>query len=195
MEFVLDGQSLRADLDLDVKIVDGVPKDMIFDLSGSSVELSGVSVAGEESTFNDEDWSATVELTQAEGTWRKPLQLDAQADLRIADSRPVVAMLNNRGDSPNWLLEMITIKAIEGEASLEIADNRIIIPMAHAISDKVELGAKATIEPTTRNGVIYARYKKLDAVMKIEDGDRNIDVIRARQKYEQYSSTGTERSE
>ena len=104
-------------------------------------------------------------------------------------------MLNNRGDSPNWLLEMITIKDIEGVASLEIADNRIIIPMARAISDKVELGAKATIDPTTRNGVIYARYKKLDAVMKIEDGDRNIDVIRARQKYEQYSSTGTGRSE
>jgi hypothetical protein len=180
---------------LDIKVVDGVPRDMVFDLSGSSVVLSGVSVTGEERSFSDDGWAASLQLTEAETTWQKPLRLSARADLQIADSRPVVALLSNRGDSPNWLLDMITIENIEGKADLEIADNQIVIPKAHAVSDKIEIGAKGTISQQTRDGVIYARYKKLDAVMKIENGKRNIDVIRAREKYQQYRSTGTERSE
>jgi hypothetical protein len=188
MEFLLDGQSLRADLALDLKVVDGIPRDMTFDLTGSSVELARVSVKGAETSFDDDGWSAAIQLTEADTTWQKPLRLDASANLTIADSRPVVALLSNRGDSPGWLLEMITIEDIAGKADLEIADNQIVIPLAHAISDKIELGAKGTINPQTRNGIIYARYKKLDAVMKIEDGERNIDVIRAREKYQQYQA-------
>ena len=187
LEFALDGQSLRADLALDLKVVDGVPRDMMFDVSGSSLGLSRVRVTGDKTVFDGEDWSADFQLTQAQTTWRKPLMLDARADLKIADSRPVVALLNNRGDSPGWLLKMITIEDIEGKAAVEIADNRIIIPLAHAISDKIEVGAKANITTQTRNGMIYARYKKLDAVMKVKDGNRNIDLIRAREKYDKYA--------
>ena len=73
MEFILDGQSLRADLALDIKVVDGVPRDMVFDLSGSSVVLSGVSVTGEERSFSDDGWAASLQLTEAETTWQKPL--------------------------------------------------------------------------------------------------------------------------
>jgi len=55
------------------------------------------------------------------------------------------------------------------------------------------LGAKGQINKTTRNGVFYARYKKLDAIMKINDGKRNVDVIQARDKYDDYRAQQTTR--
>ena len=36
------------------------------------------------------------------------------------------------------------------------------------------------------NGRIYLQYKKLDAVLKILNGERNLDIIGARQKYDEY---------
>ena len=36
------------------------------------------------------------------------------------------------------------------------------------------------------DGVLYARYKKLDIVVKFSDGKRNIDLIRAKRKFDAY---------
>ena len=95
-------------------------------------------------------------------------------------------MFDNKRESPEWVQELLTIEDIEGTVTVAIADQKIVIPLAHALSDKVEVGAKGSISDTRRDGVVYARYKKLDAVIKIADGKKNIDLIRARQKYEDY---------
>ena len=56
--------------------------------------------------------------------------------------------------------------------------------------DNIEVGAKGSISKQANNGVVYARYKKLDAVIKISDGKKNMDLIRAREKYDDYSTMG-----
>ena len=195
LEMVIDGQRVKSDLAFDIRLVGGTPSDMIFDFSGSHADLTDVRIVGENTVFDNEAWSAKITLDEATTQWKKPLRLSAEARVNILDSRPVVAMFNNQSRKPTWLLDMLTIEDIEGKMELNIADNQIVIPFAHAVSDQMEVGAKGRISQETRDGVVYARYKKLDAVMKIENGNRNIDVIRAREKYQQYRSTGTERSE
>jgi len=189
LELTADEQSIRADLSANIQLVGGVPADMTFDISGSQVNLTDVQVIGEHEQFAEEDWSARFKLVRGETTWKKPLQLDAEATIHIVDSRPVVAMFTNKKERPKWLLDLLTIKDIEGIARVEIANQQIVIPRAHAISDQLEVGAKATISEQTRDGVIYARYKKLDAVIRIDDGNRNTDLIRAREKYDGYQAT------
>ena len=186
LELSADEQSIRADLSANIQLVGGVPAEMTFDISGSQVNMTEVQVIGEHERFSEEDWSAQFTLVRGETTWKKPLRLNAEATLNIVDSRPVVAMFNNKKERPRWLLDILTIKDIVGVAEVEIADQQIVIPLAHAISDQLEVGAKARISEQRRDGVIYARYKKLDAVIKIDDGDRNTDIIRAREKYDSY---------
>ena len=79
-------------------------------------------------------------------------------------------------------------RRIEGTVKIDIANEQLVIPHAHAISDNIEVGAKASISQQRRDGVIYARYKKLDAIIKITDGKKNIDIIGAREKYEGYNA-------
>jgi hypothetical protein len=141
---------------------------------------------GKKEQFDEDNWSARLLLVRGQTTWKKPLQLDIEAQINIADSRPVVAMFGNKEKRPQWLLNMLTIEDIEGTAQVAIANEQIVIPLAHAISDHIEVGAKGSISEARRDGVIYARYKKLDAVVKITDGKKNTDVIRAREKYETY---------
>ena len=81
---------------------------------------------------------------------------------------------------------MITVQDISGNAELSLADERLVIPHAHAISDNIEMGAKGVIAEPANNGVIYLRYKKLGAILKVTDGKRNVDIINARKKYDEY---------
>lgn len=182
-------QSVKGDLAVNIKLVGGVPADMMFDISGSELLLDNVQVIGEKEQFDGDNWSARFLLVRGQATWKKPLQLDVEAQINISDSRPVVAMFGNKEKRPQWLLNMLTIEDIEGTAQVTIANEQIVIPLAHAISDHIEVGAKGSISETRRDGVVYARYKKLDAVIKISDGKRNTDIIRAKEKYNTYQPT------
>ncbi|RLA46726.1 MAG: hypothetical protein DRQ97_07235 [Gammaproteobacteria bacterium] len=179
-------QSARGDLTANIKLVGGVPAQMMFDISGSELRLDNVQVIGEQEQFDADSWSARFLLVHGKATWKKPLRLDVDAEINIADSRPVVAMFGNEGKRPQWLLNMLTIEDIRGTARVTIANEQVVIPFAHVVSDIMEVGAKGRISETRRDGVIYARYKKLDAVVKITDGKKNTDIIRAREKYEAY---------
>ena len=186
LEIRIDDQSVRADLGLNVLLSGGVPADMQFDISGSELMLDNVSVKGENMGFDEDLWSARLTLENGQIMWKKPVQLDARAAIRILDTRPLVAMFSNQKKRPQWLLETLTIRDIEGHMVIAMANNNIVIPMAHVTADKMELAAKGRISEDTRDGVVYARYKKLDATMKVTDGNRNINVIRARENYEAY---------
>ena len=61
-----------------------------------------------------------------------------------------------------------------------------MIPYAFIDSDHIDFGAKGVIDETTRNGILYARYKKLDLVVRITDGKKNMDLFKAKQKYDEY---------
>ena len=101
-----------------------------------------------------------------------------------------MALLGNQNDRPKWIKRLLTIEDINGTVDLDFENPRLIIPAAFIDSDNIELGAKGIIDKDLRNGVIYARYKKLDVVVKISEGKRNIDLLRARRKFDEYQLPG-----
>ena len=70
---------------------------------------------------------------------------------------------------------------------MEMQQNRIVFPYAFAGSDEIDVGAKGIITEQTRDGVIFARYRKLKGLLKIRDGERNFDVLMPQQKFDTYS--------
>ena len=182
-----DTHSVTADLAADLLLVDGVPADRIFDLTGSVIDLSHVRVAGETEQFDQEHWSATLVLTRGDAVLTDPPRMDLEAQLHMSDSRPIVAMFQNQeGWRPDFLARMITIEDIEGTARVAMANERVVIPHAHAISDNIEVEAKGVITAESRNGVVYMRYKKADALLKINNGKKNLDIFRVRESFEDY---------
>lgn len=53
-------------------------------------------------------------------------------------------------------------------------------------SDKAEVAMKAAFYEGERDGMVYARFKKFDTLVKRFDGKRDVDVIKARQKFEAF---------
>ncbi len=182
----VDGQSVSGDLHADIRVTGGVPRRMMFDVSGSQLRLDNVRIAGDRETFDQREWSAQFRLVQANTTWSRPPRLSAEAELTMSDSRPFVALFNNQGYRPKWLLELATLADIQGSAQVTMADDAIVIPMARIVSDRAEIRAKGIIQGESRDGMIYARYDTLDALLKLSGGRKNLDVIKVRETFDAY---------
>jgi len=184
----LDEQALSGELEADITIKNGTPENMEFDISGSTITLDKVKVVGTETKYEREDWHARFVLEKGRAIWKKPVFVHADAAVEIKDSRPFVAMFSNHKGEHNWIEKMLTIENIQGNAEMTVENKQIIVPHAFTSSDKIDAGAKGIINAESAEGIFYARFRKLDAILKIRDGKRNIDIIGARKKFDEYST-------
>jgi len=183
----LDDQEVSGELSLDIALHDGVPKDMVFDISGSSLLLDGFKVVGEQRSFDQSGWQARFDLNKAHVVWNKPMRLDVEAEIEMKDSRPIVALFANHRGKHGWLEKMLTVEDISGNARLKVEAERALIPFALVGSDKIDVGAKGLVDASTREAIFYARFRKLHGILKMKDGERNFDILGARRKFDDYS--------
>jgi hypothetical protein len=182
----IDEQRLKADLDIDMNLAGGNPRTFTADFSGSTLRLFNVYVEGEKEQFEGDYWSTSLEVSTGEGTFAQPIELSAKSLITVSDTRPLVALFKNRSRTPKWLGNMMSVKNLNGEAEMQLTGGKLKVPLAYVDSEKAEVGIKATFFEGEREGVVYARFKKMDTLVKRLDGKRNVDVIKAREKFEAY---------
>jgi hypothetical protein len=187
MQSRIDEQHISGELTADIKLGGGVPQNMDFDISGSSLVLDGVRIAGEQKTFDQADWYARFDLKKGRAIWKKPMRIEVQAGIEMKDTRPMVAIMSNQRGKHGWLEKILTVEDVKGEARMSMAQDQIVIPLAFAGSDDIDVGAKGIINAETRDGVFYVRFKKLYGILKVRGDDRNFDILNARKKFDEYS--------
>ena len=182
----IDEQRLKADLDIDMNLAGGNPRTLTADFTGSTLRLFNVYVEGEKEKFEGDYWSTSLEVTLGEGIFTQPVELSAESLITVSDTRPLVTLFKNRSRTPKWLGNMMLVKNLEGEAQMSLTGGKLRVPLAYVDSEKAEVGIKASFFEGEREGVVYARYKKLDTLVKRINGKRDVDVIKARKKFEDY---------
>jgi hypothetical protein len=53
-------------------------------------------------------------------------------------------------------------------------------------SDKIDVGAKGLAGESGREGIFFARFRRLSGIMKVKDGEKNFDILGARKKFDAY---------
>ena len=182
----LDEQQIAAELEVDINLAGGVPADMAFDISGSSVRLDEVRIQGDAKSFDQPGWAAQFDLSEGKVVWKKPVMLQAKAAVSMRDSRPVVAVLANQRGKHGWIEKLLTVEDIQGKAELSVSAGKATIPYALVGSDKIDVGAKGMFDDTSREGIFFARFRKLDGILKVRDEERNFDIFGAREKFDSY---------
>ena len=182
----IDEQRLKADLDIDMNLAGGNPRTFTADFTGSTLRLFNVFVEGEKEKFEGDYWSTSLEVTSGEGVFTQPIELSAESLIAVSDTRPLVTLFKNRSRTPKWLGNMMSVKNLEGEAAMTLRSGKFRVPLAYVDSEKAEVGIKATFFEGEREGMVYARYKKLDTLVKRFNGKRDVDIIKSRKKFEEY---------
>jgi hypothetical protein len=183
----LDEQEVSGRLTIDIKLQDGVPADMDFDISGSSLRLDGFKVSGDQKSFDAAGWQARFDLSKAHAVWKKPARLDLEARIEMVDSRPIVAMFANQRGKEGWLDKILTVRNVKGSGSIRIDAGRALVPRVLVGSDKIDVGFKGRLDPNNREGIFYARFRKLDGILKVKNGERNFDLLGARKTFDAYA--------
>jgi hypothetical protein len=159
---------------------------MDFDIAGSAITITNVVVTGQEKTHDNDTWGVKLTMDTARARWRKPVTLDVKASIDMTDSRPFVAMMANQRGKEGWLGRALTVDDVSGQATLKMKDENMVIPLAYASSEKIVVGAKGLINADKREGAIYVRYKKIDGLLRIDNGSKNLDILRARGTFDAY---------
>jgi hypothetical protein len=183
----LDKQEVSGRLILDIQLRGGVPAEMDFDISGSSLLLDDFTVKGGQKGFDADGWQARFDLNEARAVWKKPARLDLEAEIEMADSRPIVAMFANQRGKEGWLDRILTVRDVQGHGGVQVDSGRALVPYAMVGSDKIDVGFKGLADPASREGIFYARFRGLDGILKVKDGERNFDLLDAKRTFDAYA--------
>ena len=182
----VDDQTISGRLRINTKIIGGEPKKMKFDISGSTIVFDQAKVSGKNAGYSKDDWRMAVKFKKADIVWKKPLELKSETLLLMKDSRPIVAMIDNKKAKFALLSNLLIVENLRGEAMVNMKDNTITIPHALVKTNKIDIGAKAIITSTLRNGMIYFGHKNIRAAIEIRDGKKSIDIFNAQQSFDNY---------
>lgn len=169
-----------------MNLAGGNPRTLTADFTGSTLRLFNVYVEGEKEKFEGDYWSTSLEVTSGEGIFTQPVELSAESLIAVSDTRPLVTLFKNRSRTPKWLANMMSVKNLEGAAQMTLSGGKLRGPLAYVDSEKAEVGIKASFFEGELEGMVYARYKKLDTLVKRFDGKRDVDIIKSRKKFEEY---------
>lgn len=188
----LDGNRLSGLLNGSVVIRSGSAAEKRFDISGSSLSVDDVRVAGASNIPNG--WGARIDLGSSRIVWKQPMTLSVDGSLRMTDASPILAVFESNRKQNRWLDNMLNLKNIRADAQIRVTPNQTLIPYAFATSDTIDLGAKGLIRENKRQGVFYARYGALAGVLFFNNNQKRFDLIGATAKFKSYSAGGAQPS-
>lgn len=195
--YQVGGEQLMALIDqqlvgLDMKFVGVVtgsePLKWRFGLTGSVLELTNAKVIGAESSFEEDNWSASAHVTDGTLSMLGEPDLSVSTDLQVSDSRPLSALFINNG-GPKWIGRQLNVSGLKGDAQFRLANRDLYLPTARLAADDLEFAIKGVVAKPQIHGMAYFRYKRLDAGLKFENGKRDFVLIGPIKKFDEYSVT------
>ena len=178
--------NLGGDLRLGLLIRDGSAQDLRFDITGSSLTLSGFNVTGATASTKDQGWHARLQLEDTELVWQKPMQLDLKADVTVQDTRPFIALVDDLRAEHSWLEDLLVMEDLAGHLVLDVDGDTAVIEDAMLSGPQIGVHAKGRADERGREGMLLLRWQNLSGALEIEGERRHFDVLNARERFEAY---------
>jgi len=124
------------------------------------------------------------ELVQAPG----PARVTAQLQGRLLDTAPLVVLMEQRLPRLAWFDQLLTVPEIDLGGTVTLTGSAMGLQGLHVAGgakDQLEIRAELDFAGAETSGVVYARYRALDAAVALSEGDRDWRLRRAKQAYEE----------
>ena len=133
-------------------------------------------------------WWATAKVDRGQiRPGGKPF-LDGHVTLQLADSRPLIALLEQRKPLPGFVSKALTVEDVQAQASLRLwtGEMKISDLAATGGADRIEFRAHlARREGQPLRGVFYGRWRKLGIGLELKNGERDLHLLRAASWFEE----------
>lgn len=157
-----------------------------FDLSGSRLSLTGVTLRGEgdDGPLLAPGWWARLELGRASGVWERPLTLSGTARLTMRDPGLLVVLFASKKKTMGWLTEILDVQNVTAQGELRLAQGALSIDPLHATTGKLDLRSRLLFAAGRRRGDLLVRWGRLAAGIELRDGKRDWKLLGAEEWFE-----------
>jgi hypothetical protein len=177
----LMGQPFEADLDVVLDAGSRDPRSRWFDIEEGRLTLSSVLWAGE---GGDADWSARLRLRSGRVRLTKPVEVIADVELELTDTRPIIHLLAEEKKSIRWLRALLEIKQVSGTTRL-LLDGRSLRLRDLAIDGKgLLVRAQMDVHQPTR-ALMLVGLHGVHAAVELDHGHRDLNLLHPRRFYDQ----------
>lgn len=160
-----------------------------FDIAGSELHLDCVALreGGETSTRG---WWAHLTLPAGELHASAPLGLEAELDLALRDSGPVVDLFAQRKAWLERLEKILTVEDIRASGRLHLGRSAMRFDGLRLSGDKLEMRANLRLAAGRKDGILYTRFHGIAAGLALSGGERDWKLIRPLQWFEASEAAG-----
>jgi len=114
----------------------------------------------------------------------KPITADGPVNIKMHDTKPVVALISEFTKPPKWMSLMPNVKNVEGQLDLDMAITYTEVNNVVITGDKLELLGDVRMADKVANGRIFARYGIASAGIALTDGKAKLHLAKPRKWFE-----------
>lgn len=183
--------ALRGDVRAHARVSNGAIEQGVFDLTGSTVDLTDVSIRTQ-GTDEDvsEGWHAGIALPWARVHTGAATTFSADIDLACRDSAPFVTVFGSQRHLPGWARALLTVQDLSGSARLQLGAGRMEVHDMHIEGRGYEVMVDLVRRRAMNHGQLFMRMGPLSLGLGVDGLERHIQVLRSRHWYERRVAEG-----
>lgn len=180
------GTALYGDFEVHANLAQGDLVSRKFDLSGTTLHLDDIidrDQNGEE-VEKREAWFCKVDLVHGEVTVGKPLSADGRVEVKMFDTRPVVALMKELDTGPKWMSLLPVIKDVGGEADVVVGKGHLAFSDLDFSGKGFQALGWVQIRDKKADGRLYVKYKALGAGISLDQGKAKVHISKPKKWFD-----------
>jgi hypothetical protein len=187
---------MHADLAIHGNLHDGKLDARQFALSDTTITLDNVvNQSPKQAKKPPEPWWCSIGIERGRVVFSQPITADGSVNIKMRDTRPVVAMINDFTQPPKWMSLMPNVKNVEGGLDLDMAATHTAVSNVVITGDKLELLGDVRVADKKANGRIFAQYGAFSGGIGLDDGKAKIRLTKPRKWFEEGAPAAEDPSE
>lgn len=175
--------NLSGDFDLDARIGGSDLAARHFDLDKTTLRLRKVKVVDAGRTAG-ENWWANITLPRGRIEAKRPLAVDAHADIEMQDVGLLLALFTRHRDYPRWALRLVDAGPLRASGHMRIDGRTLVFDRVEANNDRFGVKARLRLAASAARGDLLLRWRALGLGLEIDGGHREFHFVRACAWYE-----------
>ncbi|MFL6291484.1 MAG: hypothetical protein ACJ759_11375 [Thermoanaerobaculia bacterium] len=180
-----EGRPLRGDLLVRTLVREADFRGRRFDVSGTKIDLTRVSVPGAGRAGGAADWWARVHLDRAVIEPGAPAFLRAKVESTLSDPRPIFAFVApaTRDRMLRWMDDLMA-QPVGAVADVSVGDGAVRIDDLAVAGGKAKIQGRLRFGGAPRAGILYASYGRWDVGVELAGVQRDWKILKPRKWFE-----------
>jgi hypothetical protein len=182
------GIPMQADLGVHATLTRG-------DLPGRRFEIAESTITIDNAQRDDGHerkggpWWCSLKLTSGTVAFERPITATGAMTLKLRDTRPIVAIINEFSKPPKWMSLLPEIENVDGSLNLDMNGATTAVDDVDVTGESLQILGWLHLAEKKANGRIYVKYKGVAAGIGLNEGKSSIHLVKPREWFDEQGAS------